>query len=58
MLKQQQDWKLTWLALLNMEPPERIDAVIIICLVPTSRPPLWSSDQSSWLHNGDELCLL
>jgi hypothetical protein len=23
-----------------------------------SRPPLWSSGQSSWLHNGDVLCLL
>jgi hypothetical protein len=22
------------------------------------RPPLWSSGQSSWLHNGDVLCLL
>jgi hypothetical protein len=22
------------------------------------RPPLWSSGQSSWLHNGDILCLL
>jgi hypothetical protein len=21
-------------------------------------PPLWSSDQSSWLHNGDVLCFL
>jgi hypothetical protein len=23
-----------------------------------SRPPLWSSDQSSWLHNGNILCFL
>jgi hypothetical protein len=23
-----------------------------------SRPPLWSSDQSSWLQNGDVLCFL
>jgi hypothetical protein len=23
-----------------------------------SRPPLWSSGQSSWLHNGDVLCFL
>jgi hypothetical protein len=22
------------------------------------RPPMWSSDQSSWLHNGDVLCFL
>jgi hypothetical protein len=22
------------------------------------RPPLWSSGQSSWLHNGDVLCYL
>jgi hypothetical protein len=22
------------------------------------RPPLWSSGQSSWLHNGDVLCFL
>jgi hypothetical protein len=25
---------------------------------PQSRPPLWSSGQSSWLQNGDVLCLL
>jgi hypothetical protein len=24
----------------------------------TSRQPLWSSGQSSWLHNGDVLCFL
>jgi hypothetical protein len=24
----------------------------------SGRPPLWSSGQSSWLHNGDVLCLL
>jgi hypothetical protein len=23
-----------------------------------SRPPLWPSGQSSWLHNGDVLCFL
>jgi hypothetical protein len=23
-----------------------------------NRPPLWSSGQSSWLHNGDVLCFL
>jgi hypothetical protein len=26
--------------------------------VEESRPPLWSSGQSSWLHNGDVLCFL
>jgi hypothetical protein len=27
-----------------------------ICYVEDSRPPLFSSGQSSWLHNGDVLC--
>jgi hypothetical protein len=27
---------------------------LYICIL----PPLWSSGQSSWLHNGDELCFL
>jgi hypothetical protein len=31
---------------------------IYICYVEESRPPLWSSGQSSWLHNGDVLCFL
>jgi hypothetical protein len=29
-----------------------------ICYVEESRPPLWSSGQSSWLHNGDVLYFL
>jgi hypothetical protein len=29
-----------------------------ICHVEESRPPLWSSGQSSWLWNGDVLCFL
>jgi hypothetical protein len=29
-----------------------------ICYVEESRPPLWSSGQSSWLQNGDVLCFL
>jgi hypothetical protein len=29
-----------------------------ICYLEESRPPLWSSGQSFWLHNGDVLCLL
>jgi hypothetical protein len=29
---------------------------IYICYVEESRLPLWSSGQSSWLHNGDVLC--
>jgi hypothetical protein len=29
-----------------------------ICYVEESRPPLWCSGQSSWLHNGDVLCFL
>jgi hypothetical protein len=29
-----------------------------ICYVEESRPPLWSSGQSSWLLNGDVLCFL
>jgi hypothetical protein len=32
--------------------------LIYICYVKESRPPLWSSRQSSWLHNGDLLCFL
>jgi hypothetical protein len=31
---------------------------IYICHVEESRPPLWSSGQSSWLQNGDVLCLM
>jgi hypothetical protein len=31
---------------------------IYICYVEESRPLLWSSGQSSWLHNGDVLCFL
>jgi hypothetical protein len=31
---------------------------IHICYVEESRPPLWSSGQSSWLQNGDVLCFL
>jgi hypothetical protein len=29
-----------------------------ICYVEESRPPLWPSGHSSWLHNGDVLCFL
>jgi hypothetical protein len=29
-----------------------------ICYVEDSRPPLWSSGQSSWLQNGGVLCFL
>jgi hypothetical protein len=31
---------------------------ILVCYVEESRPPLWSSGQSSWLHNGDVLCFM
>jgi hypothetical protein len=31
---------------------------IICCSNYNHRPPLWSSSQSSWLHNGDVLCFL
>jgi hypothetical protein len=31
---------------------------IYVCYVEESRPPLWSSGQSSWLHNGYVLCFL
>jgi hypothetical protein len=31
---------------------------IYICYVEESRPPLWSSGQNSWLHNGDVSCFL
>jgi hypothetical protein len=31
---------------------------IDICYVEDSRPPLWSSGQSSWLQNGDVSCFL
>jgi hypothetical protein len=30
----------------------------IYCYVEESRPPLWSSGQSSWLQNRDVLCFL
>jgi hypothetical protein len=30
----------------------------IITVLEDERPPLWSSGQSSWLHNGDVLCFL
>jgi hypothetical protein len=29
-----------------------------ICYVEGSRPPLWSSAQSSWLQNGEILCFM
>jgi hypothetical protein len=28
-----------------------------ICYVEENRPPLWSSGQSSWLQNGDNIVL-
>jgi hypothetical protein len=31
---------------------------ILVCYVEESRPPLWSSGQSSWLQKGDVLCFL
>jgi hypothetical protein len=31
---------------------------IHLCYVQESRPPVWSSGKSSWLHNGDVLCFL
>jgi hypothetical protein len=34
----------------------RYELNLYIYYVEESRPPLWSSDQSSWLHNGDVLC--
>jgi hypothetical protein len=30
-------------------------SALTLCYVEESRPPLWSSGQSSWLHNGDVL---
>jgi hypothetical protein len=38
----------------SKELPRRADTNTIIIV----RPPLWSSGQSSWLHNGDVLCFL
>jgi hypothetical protein len=32
--------------------------IFIYIDVVESRPPLWSSGQSSWLQNGDVLCFL
>jgi hypothetical protein len=32
--------------------------ISFLLTVSESRPPLWSSSQSSWLHNGDVLCFL
>jgi hypothetical protein len=36
----------------------RTKATELVSYVEESRPPLWSSGQSSWLHNGDVLCFL
>jgi hypothetical protein len=38
--------------------PTRILARGISSSFGTTGPPLWSSGQSSWLHNGDVLCFL
>jgi hypothetical protein len=38
--------------------PVRYELNLLVCYVEESRPPLWSSGQSSWLHNGDVLCFL
>jgi hypothetical protein len=38
--------------------PVRYELNLYICYVEESRPPLWPSGQSSWLHNGDVLCFL
>jgi hypothetical protein len=38
--------------------PVRYELNIYICYVEESRPSLWSSGESSWLHNGDVLCFL
>jgi hypothetical protein len=36
-----------------------VDSNLHICILRSdSRPPLWSSGQSSWLHKGDVLCFL
>jgi hypothetical protein len=36
----------------------RTQTMEVYFYVEESRPPLWSSGQSSWLHNGDVLCFL
>jgi hypothetical protein len=36
----------------------RTQTMEFVCYVEESRPPLWSSGQSSWLQNGDVLCFL
>jgi hypothetical protein len=36
----------------------RYELNLYICYLEESRPPLWSSGQSSWLQNGDVLCFL
>jgi hypothetical protein len=38
--------------------PVRYELNLCIRYVEESRPPVWSSGQSSWLHNGDVLCFL
>jgi hypothetical protein len=35
--------------------PVRYELNLYIYYVEESRPPLWTSGQSSWLHNGDVL---
>jgi hypothetical protein len=37
---------------------DRLSVVMWLWLWLWLRPPLWSSGQSSWLHNGDVLCFL
>jgi hypothetical protein len=38
--------------------PVRYELNLYTCYAEESRPPLWYSGQSSWLHNGDVLCFL
>jgi hypothetical protein len=43
---------------LDFTQPVSVFPVLICVASLLMRPPLWSSGQSSWLHNGDVLCFL
>jgi hypothetical protein len=50
---------LTWSQMLTIRPySDLADLFSVLYIKVYFGPPLWSSDQSSWLLNGDVLCFL